>query len=558
MLKQLHIENYILISHLDIALSENLNIITGETGAGKSILLGAISLIMGGKADVAVLKDKSKKSILEAVFNATELKDVLKPIFQQEDIEFESEMTIRRVIAPTGKSKFFVNEEPVSIGFLRSVGELLIDIHSQHQTLLLGSIDFQIGVLDSIANNSTNIEKYSAAYAELKKAESKLVELNNLSLQSKSDEDYLTFQYNQLRDAKLSADEFEQMNTRYQFLANAQMISENMFEAVNVLSQEDNSLLSKISSVKSAIAKVAEFVPNSEDYLSRIESVYIEMKDINSECESVLENVSGDPAELEHISAKLDNINSLQMKHKVSSVEELIELMNGFEEKLDLIGNFDMRISEAENLVKQCSEKAFEIAEKLSENRLKSRAKLEDFVVGMLNNLGMPNSALQVCVDRGESLTKYGIDKVEFLFSANKGVKCEPISKVASGGEMSRLMLSLKALISSSHNMPTLIFDEIDSGVSGKVADKMGEIIMDMASKRQIINITHLPQVAAKGDTHLFVYKEHGDTETVTNIRKLTAAERVTEIASMLSGEKTTESAISQAQELLKCDAHSD
>lgn len=552
MLKELYIENYLLINELDISFSRNLNIITGETGAGKSILLGAISMIMGGKSDSGIAKDKEKKTVLEGTFDVTEMKSVLEPYFKEEEIDFDQEMVIRRVISTTGKSKFFVNQEPVSMSFLRSIGNHLIDIHSQHQTLLLGSIDFQISVLDSVAKNTANLVKYENIYAELKKAENELLKLIKLSKQSKDDEEYLTFQYNQLESAKLSIEEFEQMEAQYQILSNSQMISENMYSAVNEISQQDNSILQALGNTKSYISKIVEYVPSAGDYIDRLDSVIIELKDINRECETILDSISNNPNELDRIALYLDTLNSLLMKHKVSSITELIDIRDSYKRKLDLIGDFETNIAEAEKRVLQITQESYVIAEKLSTNRNNAKDKLEHFVIDVLKNLGMPNSVLSVSISKESHLTKHGIDNVEFLFSANKGIQCESITKVASGGEMSRLMLALKALMSSSQNMATLIFDEIDSGVSGQVADKMGEIIMNMANNRQIVNITHLPQVAAKGDTHLFVYKEHTETESVTNIKKLTIEERIQEIASMLSGEKMTNSAIAQAKELLR------
>ena len=551
MLKGLHIENYLLINNLNIDFSNQLNIITGETGAGKSILLGAISLLLGGKADSNIAKDKTKKVILEAVFDATKLNNSLDVLFKEEDIEFDNELTIRRVFSTSGKSKLYVNEEPVTMGFLRSISEKLMDIHSQHQTTSLSNRDFQIGVLDSIAENLPLQREYTIEFDNFRRAELELSKLIKQADDAQKDQEYLQFQYNQLIDAKLSAEEFEQMEQRYQFLSNAQLISENLYEIVNTISQNDNSILTSLHNVRSSIARISDYIPDGTDFTERLESVTIELKDIDNCCQDLLGGISGDPMELEFISTRLDTINSLQMKHKVSSVSELIDIREKYKMQLDLISNFDENIKTSKNAVTESLERSTAIARKLSEKRSNATDKLETFVVGVLANLGMINSILRVSITPCKDLNKYGLDDVEFLFSANKGVECESIAKVASGGEKSRLMLALKALISSTQDMPTIIFDEIDTGVSGKVADKMGEIIMQMSKNRQIINITHLPQVAAKGETHLFVYKQDTDNETVTNIRKLSYEERVNEIASMLSGEKTTQSAIAQAQELL-------
>ena len=551
MLKELHIENYLLINKLDIDFSNKLNIITGETGAGKSILLGAISLLLGGKAEGNIAKDKTKKVVLEAVFDVSKLIGSFEAIFAEEDIEIDSELIIRRVVAVSGKSKFYVNEEPVTQGFIRSISEKLMDIHSQHQTLLLGNSEFQIGALDSIADNHALLKDYSEEFDGLRKKEQVLSGLVKQADEAAKNQEYVQFQFTQLDDAKLSVDEFGELEQRFQFLSNAQLISENLYEAVNLISQQDNSILSNIHNIRNSFSKIIEFIPDGADFAERLESVAIELKDIDGGCQAVLDGISGDPTELEFVSSRLDLINSLQMKHRVSSVGELVEIREGLKAQLELIDNYDENIKMAKDAVAKSLERTTQIANNLSQKRAKSTTKLEKFVVDILNNLGMVNSVLKVSMTACKQLNKYGLDDVEFLFSANKGVECEAISKVASGGEMSRLMLALKALISSTQDMPTIIFDEIDTGVSGKVADKMGEIIMQMSKNRQIINITHLPQVAAKGETHLFVYKQDTELETVTNIRKLSYEERVGEIASMLSGEKTTQSAIAQAQELL-------
>ncbi len=551
MICELHIENYLLINKLDIDLSSQLNIITGETGAGKSILLGAVSLLLGSKGDSSALKDKTKKCIIEAVFDVQKLGGDLKEIFEQEDIEFSENMSIRRIISTNGKSKYFVNEEPTTASTVKRIGEKVVDIHSQHQTLLLGDSDFQLSIVDAVSENSDLLEKYSELYANYKDAIEQQKKLIEEAERSKRDEQYLRFLYTELSDAKLSVDEYYEMQQQFSLLDNSQMISEKIFSLVSNFTENEDSILSKLATHKSDMYKIANLVPNGESYAERLESLFIEAKDIASECQSVLDKINNDPQLLEKLTQKLDLITTLQVKHSVGSIEELIVVFDDIKQKLSVIDNFDEALSLANIRVEESYKEAYALAEKISSKRKANCESLQNFVCDILADLGMQNSKLIVEVRQSTTLNKKGFDDVEFLFSANKGMPCEAISKVASGGEMSRLMLSLKALLSNYSNMPTLIFDEIDTGVSGKVADKMGEIIYRMSQQRQIINITHLPQIAAKGNTHFFVYKEHLSDESITNIKQLSDEERIKEIAQMISGEQLTDWAMAQAKELL-------
>lgn len=552
MLSSLHIENYLLINNLDIELSPDLNIITGETGAGKSIILGAVQLLIGGKSDVSVLKNQSKNCIIEASFDIKEAPNSVKQIFEENDIDFEPIITIRRIITPLGKSKAYINDMPILLNVLKSVGEHLIDIHSQHQTLLLGDNNFQTEVLDAISSPKELIEDYNLHYIEYLNKKAIVTSLKESMQKAKHDQDYLRFQYDQLEDAKLVPNEKEDLEQEFKMLNNSQLVTETLLSCLSYLNDDENSILPILNRVNSSISKISEYIKGGDNLKERLHSVYIELKENHREIESLSESISNDPEKLNQISLRLDLINSLELKHKVNSVDELIVIREKYKKELSIIDNFDDVLASALNDMESVYKKAKLIASKISSNRKSHAKELENNVVTILNDLGIPNSKLIVDITDNETLSKTGLNTIQFLFSANKGIACEKIDKVASGGEMSRLMLSLKAIVSKHRYMPTLIFDEIDTGVSGKVADKMGEIIVKLSKNIQIINITHLAQIAAKGDTHLFVYKEHLKDESITNIKLLSQQERVEQIAMMISGSELTSSAILQAKELLK------
>ncbi len=552
MLRELKVENYLIIDNLEIEFSSGLNTITGETGAGKSIILGAINLLFGARADQSTLRSKDKKCVVEAVFVGLEQNQKLAELLSQAEIEQEGELTIRRVISQSIKSKYFVNQEPVNQSFVKELGALVVDIHSQHQTLLLGSSDFQVGVLDRVADNGGILAKYQSAYT---KYISSLKELESLKAEAHKEtqqQEYITFQYNQLSDAKLEMGQQQHLEERYSILANAQTISQSIQAVLYHINDSEESVISKLNIVKGSLNSISDFVGEAQEYRNRVESAILELKDICYECGALGGDIDQSSGELESISQRLDSLSSLCVKFGVVSADELIALRDQYQSQLDAIGDFDSAIHRAQQTVSANFEEAVRLAKEISQRRQSVCGEVEKFIVASLANLGMTNSRLVVEISSSDTLLPLGIDLVEFLFSANLGKSPESISKVASGGEMSRLMLALKSLISKHSDMQTLVFDEIDSGVSGRVADEMGQIINSMSSTRQIINITHLPQIAAKGDTHFVVSKVHSGDTTTSSIDKLTSQQRIEEIAKMLSGSTISEHARDQAKLMLE------
>ncbi len=550
MLQSLLIENYALIDRLEINFKHGLSIVTGETGAGKSILLGALGLLVGQRADTAVLKDKERSCVVEGMFVVTNYD--LEQLFAENDIDFSNITTIRRVISPNGKSRAFINDQPVTLSVLKDFGEKLIDIHSQHQNLLLQNAAFQLRVVDSLAENKTLRDGYVATFTQLRKAEQQLTELEEQARMSRGDLDYLTHQYKELEAAKLQEGEQADLENEQQQLTHAEEIKLTFTRVADMLQSDEGGVNKLLREAEVTLEKIGNVFTKAEPLADRLRSSLIEVRDVATEVENIAEGTEVNPQRLLEVSERLDLIYTLQKKHKINTIEELLQVQEQLGQKVGLIDNLDEQL---EQLREQCTTlkaEAEKQADQLSHTRSKVFPSIESHVVKMLKELGIPNAAFVVQREELPALSITGKDDIQFLFSANKGVAPQDIARVASGGEISRLMLSLKSLVAWTGNLPTIIFDEIDTGVSGEVADCMGEIISDLGKSIQVINITHLPQIASKGQTHFFVYKEETPSGTATRIKQLSDAERVTAVAKMLSGQTLTDAAIKNAKELLK------
>ncbi|MDR0954877.1 MAG: DNA repair protein RecN [Rikenellaceae bacterium] len=549
MLRRLTVENYALIDSLDITFSEGLNTITGETGAGKSLLLGALSLLLGAKAEEGVLRDKARPCVVEGEFGTADLG--LEPLFETLDLEYADPTILRRVVSPAGKSRAFVNDLPVTLAQLREVGDRLVDIHSQRQTQLLSSPEFQIALVDSVAENLALSGRYGETYNRWRKSLRELEQLRRSAEAIRRDEDYLRFQWQELDEARLRSDEQEEQETLLNELTHAVEIKEALFACDNLLSDDENGILTHLKAISSELLRVAAVFPKSGAWEERVRGVREELKDIGSELSAEGERVEVDPQRLEATENRLDRLYSLQQKHKVADVPALIALRDEMAVRLDGIQHADQEIDRLRQQAERLGEEASALALRLTETRQKAAPVIEKQVIDICSRLGMPNVRFQVEITPAEELSPKGGDRIVFRFTANKNSAPQPVEKIASGGETSRLMLALKSLTARHKQLPTIIFDEIDTGVSGEIADRMGQILFDLSTHLQVINITHLPQVASKGTTHFRVYKEDTPTATNTRIRRLRPQERIEEIAKMLSGSHITEAAIRQAKSLL-------
>ncbi|WP_282036600.1 DNA repair protein RecN [Saccharicrinis aurantiacus] len=548
MLKSLLISNYALIDKIEIDFQKGFSVITGETGAGKSIMLGALSLVLGQRSDLSVLKNKEKKSVIEAVFD---IKDhEFRSLFEVADVDYEEETTIRREILTSGKSRAFVNDTPVNLNFLKSISVQLIDIHSQHQNLLLGDTKFQLNIIDAVAQNTSTQKKYQEAFKGYKKLqkEKQALELENSKL--KDDTDYIQFQYDQIHQLNLQSSEQSELETSRDQLSHAEEIKGALFETSQLLNG-DTSALEQLKSAIRSIERVASYLSEGSQWLERLNSSYIDLEDLISEIETKEEGVEYDPQKLEETNARLTEIYNLQQKHKVSSVSDLLEIQNAFEEQLGKVASFDVELEKKEKEIIEAALKLGGLAEKLTKSRKKVFSSIEKTLSSQLKELGMPNARLVINYAVLEEFSDSGLDDICFLFSANKQGELAEIPKVASGGEMSRVMLCIKSLLSISRGLPTIIFDEIDTGVSGEVADKMGVIMQEISKNIQVLSITHLPQIAVKGQQHYKVYKSDTKDATHTSIVVLSYEDRVKEVAKMLSGSSLSEAALSNAEELL-------
>ncbi len=550
MLHQIHIQNYALIDELTVDFTDGFSTLTGETGAGKSILLGALMLALGNRADTAAIGNAGQKCVVEATFNVKPYH--LEKIFDELDLDYQDETIVRRELLTNGKSRAFVNDTPVNLNALKDLGRHLIDIHSQHENLELNNNQFQLRVVDAAAQNADLQKQYSAAYAEYKRLQAELAELKENARQMSADYDYNQFQYNQLAEAKLDGVNQEEMENEFQTLSNIVDIQQNLSAALYVLQDDEQNVLSGLAQVRQAVQQTQRYFQKSEEYLQRLEPVIIEMKDFAQELESDLQRLENQPERLEELRAKLDLLYSLMQKHQAKSVDELIAIRNDLEQKLTKSGDYETLIEQTEKQLSQATALLTDLAAKLSDSRRKVADSLCKQICSHLTGLGMPNAQLQISLTNTDSFTPNGRDSVNFLFTANRNHELQNISKIASGGEISRLMLSIKAILSKSVALPTVIFDEIDTGVSGDIAHKMGELMLLMAKQMQVITITHLPQIAAKGAVQYRVSKNDEGGTTHTIVDKLSDAERVDEIARMLSGKNITAEARENAKSLLK------
>jgi len=552
MLKRLYVKNYVLIDELDITFEKGMSIITGETGAGKSILLGALGLILGQRADAAALQNKSKKCIIEGTFNISEYK--LQSFFNENELDYEEETCIRREISAEGKSRAFINDTPVTLAVLKELSSQLVDIHSQHETLLLNSNKFQLTVVDEFASNHERLAKYSdtlSAYNELKKS----IELmKEEEAKSKADFDYFNFQLNELSEANLSdPNELTSLEQEQERLENAEEIKLRLSQGFTALSGSDDNMLVQLKVIQQQISGLAKFDKSYEEIANRIKSSLVELKDISDELERAEEAINSDNKRLEIIQDRLSLLYKLQQKHRVEDLQSLITLQAELADKVFAIGTLEDRITAKITELDNLHIKLGKEASALTEARKKAIPQIEKEITANLGELAMQGALLRIALIPNEEnhFSVDGAEKVHFLFSANKGGDFKEISKVASGGELSRLMLCIKALMAKLTSMPTVIFDEIDTGISGETAAKVGSIIKQMAAEHQVIAITHLPQMAGKGHHHYFVYKTETKGKTHTHLRILTTEERITEIARMLSGETLTEAALGNAKALL-------
>lgn len=551
MLKQLYIKNFTLIDELNIQMHPGFSVITGETGAGKSIILGAIGLLLGNRADSKSIKAGRDRCVIEAHFDLS--KYDMQQFFTDNDIDEDlSDTIIRRELTAAGKSRAFINDTPVSLTKMRELGEQLVDIHSQHQNLLLQKEDFLLNVVDIIAQDEKQRKNYETAYNQYKQANQKLNALKAEIEKNRENEDFLRFQFKELDEAQLQNGEQEELEQEYEMLSHSEDIKTALYQADNHLSGDDGNIIERLKQASEQLANIKDVYPEVTELLERIDSSYIELKDIAQEVNGLTDHVEFDPARLETINERLDKLNSLQQKFHVRDLGELIETYHQLKEQLSHIDHSDEDVEALEQEVTQLLEKAQKQAKELTAIRTKAAKKVEEEMKQRLIPLGIPNVRFSISLTE-KPLSHDGGDKVSFLFSANKSTPLQPVTQVASGGEIARVMLSLKAMISGAVKLPTIIFDEIDTGVSGKIAEKMAQIMVEMGNhERQVLSITHLPQIAAMGSHHYKVSKEETDKGTISRMTELSQQERVQEIAQMLSGSDVSEAALANAKELLR------
>lgn len=549
MITALSIKNYALIERLTIDFSKGFSIITGETGAGKSIILGALGLVLGKRADLTSLKNKEEKCIIEAQFDISKYN--LKAFFEANDLDYEEETIIRREILPSGKSRAFVNDSPVNLQELQDLGLFLIDIHSQQQTRELTDENVQFDIIDAIAVNQEVISDYQSLLKSYKSDKAKLNSLLKRQSESNKEQEYHTFLLNELQTAQLKSGEQEELESVFEKLNNVESIREAIDKSLAIANEEQFGVLNNLKETKNAIQKIASFAPEYKELLERINSLTIEFDDITAEMNRCSERIIFNPEQLEQTNQKLQLIYNLQKKHQVATVEELLDIQDKLENEVVELGNIEEEIALLNQTIAEKITELDVLATTIHENRIQAIPVLSDKMIGILATLGMPNVRFNIEVTQGETYFANGKDELQFLFSANKGTDFGLLKKVASGGEMSRIMLAVKAILAQYSKLPTLIFDEIDTGVSGEIAIKMGEIMKGMSQTMQIFAITHLPQIAAKGDAHFKVSKSTVDEDTQSELRLLTEKERVVEIAQMLSGTIVSDSALNHAKALL-------
>ncbi|WP_053971897.1 DNA repair protein RecN [Mangrovimonas sp. ST2L15] len=549
MLTSLTIKNYALIDHLQVQFNQGLTIITGETGAGKSILLGGLSLILGKRADLSSLKDSEKKCIIEAVFDVKHYD--LADLFKEEDLDYEPQTIIRREILPSGKSRAFVNDSPVNLSSLQALSKRLIDIHSQHETLQITEDDFQFQIIDALAANGSSVSTYKDLFREFRSLQSNLDSLLKQKAEAIKEYDYHAFLLNELEEAKLDSEDLEALEEEYEMLNNVEEIQEKLAHAVSLLSEEEIGVLKSLTELKNQFQGLSGFGSKYQDLYERINSALIELDDVFSEIENLKDGVETDPNRLEFVNGRLQVINNLFTKHLVDSIPELLTIKQELGEKVSKTENLDEEISELENKILLKEKALNQAAKEIHENRQKVIPSLIQQLKDILSQLGMPNAQFKIELQLVNQFLQNGKDQIAFLFVANKGGNFNELKKAASGGELSRIMLAVKAILSNYVQLPTIMFDEIDTGVSGEISHKMGQIMLDMSKNMQVFAITHLPQIAAKGHSHFKVYKEDKEDVTETNLVKLNHDERIIEIAQMLGGVEISNSAIAHAKQLL-------
>ena len=553
MLRSLYIQNYALIEKLDIGFDSGFSVITGETGAGKSIILGAIGLLLGQRADVKSIRKGASKCIIEARFDVSAYG--MQPFFEANELEYEDECILRRELYASGKSRAFINDTPASLAQMKELGELLIDVHSQHQNLLLNKEGFQLNVLDLLAHDDAELAAYQKLYNDWRQARQDLEELVARAEQSRADEDYIRFQLEQLEEANLTDGEQEELEQEAEMLTHAEDIKAGLYRAGQALNADEGSVLEALKDCQNTMMGLRSVFAPAGELADRLDSVYIELKDISQEVADKEEEVEFNPARLDEVNARLNLIYSLQQKHRVDTVKALLSLQENYALQLSAITSSDEDIARLEARVKELFTQVTAQAQVLTEARTRAAREVERQMSARLVPLGMPNVRFQVEIGTRKEPGVHGADTVNFLFSANKNGVLQSISQVASGGEIARVMLSVKAMIAGAVKLPTIVFDEIDTGVSGEIADRMADIMQEMGDNdRQVISITHLPQIAARGRAHYKVYKEDNEVETNSHIRRLTDDERVEELAHMLSGATLTEAALNNARALLKLD----
>ncbi len=549
MLKRLYISNFALINEMDVSFPGHLTVITGETGAGKSIFLEALGLALGKRADLAALKSKTKKCIVEAEFETVGLD--LRGFFEENDLDYDSDIILRREISVDGKSRSFLNDSPVNLTALKALSEKLIDIHSQHQTLLLNQSNFQLELLDAFAGTLGEYKEFKQTFSKLNKTEGNLTDLLAQESQARKELDYYRFLFDELDQTEIKEGALKILEEESASLENAESIKAGLLNAANIINGGDVNILSALATVKSALQHISKFGKNYSDVYDRINSSYIELKELASDLEDIESNVHFDTARLEQINSAMDKLNRLLKKHGVNNEAELIKIKTEIEIKLQQFSSLETEIEKTKKEITKLKTACVIFAKALSDKRRKSIAGIEKQVKDMLTDLSMENANFKIELTGLAEIGSTGFDHLRFLFTANKGGDLSDLQKVASGGELSRLMLSLKALLASKKQLPTIIFDEIDTGVSGDVADKIGSILLKMGHTMQVISITHLPQMASKGQHHLFVYKNDDEDKTVSYIKELSKDDRVVEIAKMLSTSNPTQSALKNAKELL-------
>lgn len=552
MLKHLAISNYALIDSLSISFDDGFSVITGETGAGKSILLSALGFVLGERTDSSIMLDESKKCAVEATFVVDN--ERFKPFFEENDLDFDEELILRRELSPTKKSRAFINDTPVTAQQLKELGNQLVDIHSQHDSLLLTNADFQLEIIDNAADNNALLADYQVVYHKFVALRNELKSLREMAQKNVAENDFLSFQLDELLKADLQDNEYEEVSQRLELLENAEEVKTLLAQSTNLLQDSEISILDQLNELKSTVERLKRYIPEAEQYVERLESTKIELKDIAQDIDSLQDSTQFDAESLNELQERYDLLQRLMMKHHVNDYADLLQIRDDLQQKVGAFANIDELIAKKEIEVKKCEKEIVKLADNLSDRRKKVKLCFEKSVTEIIRQLKMPHGIFEVEITNfsGDSeFSEKGRDKICFLFSANKGVKPDAMSRVASGGELSRLMLAIKAVAAESNYIPTLIFDEIDTGVSGEVASKLGDIMQKMGDSLQIISITHLPQIASKAKNHFFVYKDENNEKTRSCIRQLSHNERVTEIAKMLSNDKITPEAIRAAEVIL-------